>query len=112
MTNLTEKSKKTLLALTEKSKNYDSRMPSIKSIHELLNELGISHHFETSYNTVEHRSKGRRYVNSRHRGKEGYKIDIYDKRIGFEMDTSDSYYSANSYSYAQDLVGLINSINK
>mgnify|MGYP000978824550 CR=1 FL=1 len=83
-----------------------TKMPSIKSISELLNHYGIEHVFEKSYNTVEYRSKGNVYVNSRHRGKEGYKLEV-DRKV--YMDSSDSYYSFNTWQYAGELVQLIDS---
>ena len=93
------------------------RMPTITQIHRLLNYHNIQHYFNGSTNVVEYRNAGRRYVNSRHDGKEGYKlyiereITIHDgskirSRI-IELDTSDSYYSWNSNSYASALVKFI-----
>lgn len=104
--------------LKEKAESgYSSgvRMPSIKQIHQLLDECGIKHTFSTSYNTVEYRSAGRTYVNSRYRGKEGYEIVIHlDEnqskllhRHVLSMDTSDSYYSHNSRHYAADILKLV-----
>ena len=96
-----------------------ARMPSIKRIHELLNELKIEHDFDTTVNVVEYRSAGRRYVNSRHDGKEGYKI-VIDGKDAFEkygvyyleLDTSESYYSWNTDQYARELMKIIKYVNE
>jgi hypothetical protein len=85
----------------------EGRMPSIKEIHKCLEACKISHSFRKSTNVVEYRSKGCRYVNSRHDGKEGYKIEIRHGNGFLSMDTSDSYYSWNSEDYARHLVGLL-----
>lgn len=106
---------KTYDGLKLKATDDTKRMPPIKNIHALLEELGINHSFSSSTNVVEYRSKGRMYVNSRHMGKKGYELeienldDIYEK-IGvhtISMNTADSYYSYNSYGYAQKLCVLI-----
>jgi hypothetical protein len=94
--------------LKDKADNYRARMPSIKKIHELLNYFGIQHYFRSSTNVVEYRSAGRRYVNSRHDGKQGYKIEVKKPNGGtIELDTSDSYYSINASIYARHLLEII-----
>lgn len=85
--------------------NDKVRMPSIKSISKLLTDYGIEHEVSNSVNIVEYRSKGRRYVNSRHRGKEGKKLEIPE--LNRNMDTSDSYYSCNSWLYAREILQLL-----
>lgn len=109
---LSKKSEKTLEQLRQKA-DLDlkgKRMPSLKNINELLNELGVKTNFWESQNIVEYRSAGNVYVNSRHDGKKGYelKCEIGDYRIF--MDTSDSYYSWNTYGFARDLVKAIDSL--
>ena len=81
------------------------RMPSIVDIHNLLEHYGIEHEYNDSTNVVEYSSAGCRYVNSRHDGKEGHKIELENPYL--ELDTSDSYYSYNSYRYARDILELI-----
>jgi hypothetical protein len=107
---LSKKAQQTLQALKNKV-SHGTRMPSIKNISALLTECGIEHSVERSCNTVEHRSKGNRYVNSRHRGKEGSKLVIETiikgERFYLSMDTSDSYYSWNTRSSATKLIQLI-----
>lgn len=82
-------------------------MPSIKSIHELLNEVGIKHRYEEeAVNVVEYRTGQRSYVNDRHYGKKGKVVEI--EKPWIELDTSNSYYSWNSWGYSQKLIKLIN----
>lgn len=83
----------------------NGKMPSIVGIHNLLDHYGIEHEYRETENIVEYRSAGCRYVNSRHTGKKGYKIYVRDPYIG--MDTSDSYYSFNSWNYAEKILKLI-----
>ncbi len=115
---MTDKTKKTIEKLRKKADSGfmdGTRMPSIKAIHEALEDLGIKHWWWATTNTVEHRSVGRRYVNSRHAGKEGHeiKIDHAALRHGhLHMDTSDSYYSYNSQSHASDLLDVINNVRR
>ncbi|MBK7362634.1 MAG: hypothetical protein IPJ01_10100 [Micavibrio sp.] len=104
---------KTLDALRKKASSSFSkaRMPSIKKIKDLLDELGIENYLDTTTNVVEYRSKGRTYVNSRHNGKNGYYLGI-GKSHGYKcheinMDSSDSYYSWNTYMYAGQIINLI-----
>ena len=82
-----------------------SRMPSIKQISKLLDEYGIAHEISERTNVVEYRSAGKRYVNSRHNGKTGLRLVIRNPYL--ELDTSDSYYSWNTWSYARDLIKII-----
>lgn len=111
---LSKTSQKTLDRLIAKSETYSGvRMPSIKSIHNLLNEVGIKHTYEGTQNVVEYRSAGNVYVNSRHLGKKGNEIRISrennNANIHIHMDTSDSYYSWNTNMYAQQLVKIVKS---
>jgi hypothetical protein len=85
--------------------NDKGRMPSIKSIHELLSHFGIEHEYRESMNTVESRTSGCNYANSRHDGKTGNKIVLRNPYL--ELDTSCSYYSYNTYSYASKILKLI-----
>ena len=99
-----EKVKKIIKRLKLKADDK-GRMPSIVDIHNLLEHYGIEHYYRESHNTVEYKNAGNRYVNSRHDGKEGHKIEI--EKPYLELDTSDSYYSYNSYRYARDILELI-----
>ena len=101
---MTPKSQKTVDRLKAKAESDHNRMPSLTAIALVFDELGIEYTMRDSSNTVERRTKGRRYVNSRHRGKEGKLM-----RVGnMTLDTSDSYYSYNTWHYAKDLLKIIN----
>lgn len=109
---LSKKSQKVIEGLKRKSEatfSQPARMPSLKSIHELLEELGIEHTFRESSNTVEYRSAGNRYVNSRHEGKKGHLLSVDGC---YEMDSSDSYYSWNTWQYAGQLLKTIEKSTK
>ena len=60
----TEKVNKIIKRLEQKA-DGKGRMPSIVDIHNLLEHFGVEHEYRESENTVEYRSKGCRYVNSR-----------------------------------------------
>ena len=100
---LTTQSKKTYDSLVKKS-NDEGRMPNIKSIHDLLVEANIKHEYRDTQNIVESQSNGNIYLNSRRDGKTGKSIHVGS----IYMDSSDSYYSVNSWNYAQKLVTLLN----
>jgi hypothetical protein len=111
---LSQKSEKTLKQLREKATyGLDAKkvkMPSLKNINELLEELGVRTWFYESQNTVEYSSAGNVYVNSRHDGKKGYelKCEIGEHRIS--LDTSESYYSVNTRYYAYELLEAIDTL--
>ena len=83
-------------------------MPSIKEIKKLLDAYGITSYVDEHTNVVEYRSKGKRYVNSRHMGKTGLRLKIPDANI--TLDTSSSYYSYNTWRYAEEIVKLIEAV--
>lgn len=97
-----------------------ARMPSVASISKMLTEFGVKHSIYNSTNVVEYRSAGCRYVNSRHNGKEGKKLIIkptpeesaISKINHIELDSSDSYYSWNTNTYARELVQFLTSLGK
>lgn len=104
---LSDKSKATIIRLENKYNYIESKMPSINSIHELLNELGIEHDYnDETINIVESRTGNRSYVNNRHYGQKGKSIILSNPWL--ELDTSDSYYSWNSWKYAGELIDRIN----
>jgi hypothetical protein len=108
MKKLSDKSKNTLRRLKLKAEDKKYRMPSIKDIKALLDELGIENDLHETTNVVEYRNAGCRYVNSRHDGKEGYGLEVYVDGVRvMSLDTSDSYYSWNTRHLAYDLVKLI-----
>lgn len=107
MDKLSTKSRKTLAALKMKTKfTSSSRMPNMKSVSELLNELGINHTFSTT--TCRKRTRPRGFAYYTGGGKKtynGYKLAIPDK--GIYIDTTETYYSVNTCGYARDLISLI-----
>ena len=107
MNNLSQKSQRVLEALRAKSEDSSKRMPSVSAIHEMLVELGVEHNYRDSRNIVEYRSRGNKFVNSRHAGKSGKKLSVGS----LKLDSSESYYSANSWNYAGKLVQLVDSLN-
>lgn len=109
MSQLSVKTQSTYHKLNRKAQDFDSRMPAIAAIEAALTEIGIKFTAYNTRNIVEHKSKGNVFVNSRHEGKAGRKIEIRDQEKGiyFSMDTSESYYSINTWGYAQALVSII-----
>lgn len=113
----------TLEKLKAKSESFFGskvRMPSIPEIAKMLEEMDINFTLSDSVNIVEYRSKGNRYVNSRHRGKEGKKLIIKPSELDsnksgihyIELDSSDSYYSWNTSRYASKIIDLLKSTGK
>lgn len=71
---MTAKTLKTIEQLKKKAQSIlddGTRMPPINSIAAMLDDLGIPYEMRDSSNIVERRTKGCRYVNSRHTGKQG-----------------------------------------
>lgn len=81
------------------------RMPSIKEIAQMLTEFGIDFKLGENTNVVEFRSKGNRYVNSRHEGKTGKVLEIPEANI--ILDTSESFYSLNTWWDATKIVKFL-----
>lgn len=111
-------------ALKNKIDN-NGKMPSIINIHNLLTEIGVKHYFDgEAVNVVEGVSGQKKYVDYRYNGKVGKKIafratikkgkkspfrmfgDVSDSQW-FSLDSSDSYYSMNSYRYAVNLIDML-----
>ena len=86
--------------------NGCARMPSLRRISRMLHEYNIPHTLTESFNTVEHKTKGRNYVNHRHIGRDGYFLHIDGTNI--RLNTSSSYYSFDSKGYAQEIVEYLN----
>ena len=120
--NLSTQSQKTLEQLRIKADNtLEGRMPSINRISKMLTELGIEHRLSETTHIVETRSGNNTYVNDRHEGKNGNKITIlgvdsngrtiYNRYGIFSMDSTDTYYSWNTYRYANDIINIITERN-
>jgi hypothetical protein len=86
---------KTLSKLENKANRIEgSRMPSLLEIASLLSHYGIKHEEPTK---------------SFSRSKKGYSMHIYfSGGRAKKLETTCSYYSMNSYSYAQFILSLIN----
>ena len=104
-----ELSSKKVIEQLELKISHDKRIPSILKISAMLNDLGVQHFSCTSTNIVERSSGQNVYVNSRHNGKEGYKLEI--KNVVY-MDSSESYYSWNTRGYARDIINHLKSLGK
>ena len=89
-----------------KLKSQDQgRMPSIKEIAKLLDDNSIPYYLADTNNIVEYKDKWANYVNSRHYGKSGKRLLIREANI--DLDTSDSYYSWNSWQYAGKIIDFL-----
>jgi len=77
------------------------KMPSIRSIHKLFNNLWIKHWFYETQNECETNNWRNTYVNKRWEGKKWYEIKVF---WGVHLDTSNSYYSRNSKKYAREII--------
>jgi hypothetical protein len=101
------KNQEVINALEMKVENK-GKMPSIRKIHELLEELGIEHYYYgESTNICESRTGNRSYVNDRWEGKKGKRIVIETETQTIELDSSNSYYSLNSWSLANQILAII-----
>lgn len=79
-----------------------SRMPSLRAVHELLVSLNVEHYFGSSSNVVSRRLSNGRSATVRY-GATGNVLRVE----GLELDNSESYYSANTWQYARNLVSLL-----
>ena len=112
MKKMTKKAENTLLALQKKA-NGDGRMPSLKKVHELLCELGIEHEFESTSYSPDIRPAGCPYRTRDGVERHGYdlvlKATLKNGRDVYEhMDSTDAYYSWNTFGYARSLLAVIN----
>ena len=113
MTKLTKQSQNILNRLKLKSNDSSKRMPTLKSIHKLLNELKIEHKFyETSCTKQTSPSGYRYYTGGGKRTYEGHELTITDKRCqtNIFMDNTETYYSWNTFFLAKDLCKLISEL--
>lgn len=85
-----------------------SRMPSLRQLHELLNQLGVEHEFTTSRNVVSSRLSSGRSATVRY-GRSGNALIVRNENSQYllDLDNSDSYYSVNSWNNARQLVSLL-----
>ena len=101
------KNQKTLNALRKKA-NGKGRMPSLNKVSELLTELGIENSC-MEWSEVKWRDNGLRYNTSGgSRTYNGYTLRV--AQINMDICSTDSYYSWNTMSYAQQLIKLIDTL--
>lgn len=103
--NLSKKSKKIYERLISK-KDGNTRMPSVKSISHLLTELGIRHYTsETSCQKWSSPAGYRYYTSGGSRWYEGHTLNV--PCINLNIDTTETYYSWNTWTYAYKLIKLV-----
>ena len=105
--NLSKKSQKIYDRLISKTVFLSkTRMPAVKCISHLLSELGIEHRTgETDCQKWSSPAGYRYYTSGGSRWYEGHTLCVPSIRLN--IDTTDTYYSWNTYRYASDLVRLI-----
>ncbi len=84
------------------------RMPSLKKVSDLLNELNIKHSLMEWSEEKWSKPSGFRYFTSGG-GKTYFGYRLYIPEIRLEMVSTDSYYSWNNYRYARQILELITS---
>ena len=100
------KNLKTLNSLKKKSEG-SGRMPSLKKVSELLNELNIDNSLEEWSETKQTKSSGLRYyTGGGTKFYTGFKLRVPE--INLCIESTDSYYSYNTWQYARSIYSLIN----
>jgi len=100
------KNLKTLNSLKNKSEG-SGRMPSLKKVSELLNELNIDNSLEEWSETKQTKSSGLRYyTGGGTKFYTGFKLRVPE--INLCIESTDSYYSYNTWQYARSIYSLIN----
>jgi hypothetical protein len=105
MKQLSPSAQKTYEALQSKA-NSSGRMPSLRKVSELLNELEIPHRC-SAYDTYKYsKSSGvRYYTGGGNREYKGFSLNIPSIRL--YINSTDTYYSWNTWMYAQQIVKMI-----
>ena len=102
---LTGPSHITYIRLKRKSDNQ-GKMPSIKSISKLLSTLGIEHRVDEVETYKYGKPSGFRYYTfGGERLYKGHNLVIPE--IGLDMDSTETYYSHNTWHYASRIIELI-----
>ena len=111
MTKIKLKNQKTLDALSNKA-NSKGRMPSLPKISQLLDELNIVNRLEEWSEEKWTKPSGFRYFTSGGT-KTYYGCRLKVPAINMTITSTETYYSWNTWRYAQDLLKLINNhLNK
>ena len=82
-------------------------MPSLPKVSELLNEVGIEHSLSkyTDYKLT--KSSGNRYYSGGgNKEYTGYKLSV--PSIHLNINSTETYYSYNTWKYAGEILDLIN----
>ena len=104
---LNEKNQKTFDSLQSKSKGK-GRMPSVKRIAALFQELGIEFDVMESCDIKQRFSQSNNFATSSGKLVEGWRIKVKNPRGGnIEMDTTCSWFSRNTESFACDFMSVI-----
>lgn len=103
-----------------KKRNHRGRMPSLKAIAKLIDDLGVKNHSSSSHCTKPIKSGGVRYTwggNVSYTGtslkfKYNAKRSFYgchgdNNTFTFNVDTTATYYTYNTYNYARDLLSIV-----
>jgi len=96
---------KTLNSLKNKSEG-NGRMPSLKKVSELLNELNIDNKLEDTCETKQTKSGSRYYTGGGKKLYTGFTLNVPE--INLCIESTDSYYSYNTWQYARSIYSLIN----
>jgi len=96
---------KTYQSLQTKSEGK-GRMPSLKMVSKLLHELNVEHScYEVSTEKWGKSSGCRYFTNGGSRTYTGYHLRVPELRL--DMDSTETYYSWNTWQYSRDLVNLL-----
>lgn len=100
------KNLKTLNSLKNKSEG-NGRMPSLKKVSELLNELNIDNELQEWSETKQTKPSGfRYYTGGGTKLYTGFRLRVPE--INLDINSTDSYYSYNTWSYSEKIYNLIN----
>ena len=104
------KNLKTYERLVNKATN-GGRMPNLNKVSELLTELGIENScYETSCEKWSSSAGYRYYTSGGSRTYTGFHFKVPE--INMNIDSTDTYYSWNTWGYAKELVDLIDNHKK
>ena len=107
MKTLNAKNQKTFEALQSKA-NGKGRMPSVKRIASLFEELGIEFETDNSFDIKQRFSESNNFATSKGRIVEGKRIKVQHPRRGMiKMDTTCTWFSRNTENFADDFLSVI-----
>lgn len=109
MKNLNPSNQKTFEALQSKA-NGKGRMPSVKRIASLFEELGIDFEMDNAFDIKQRFSESNNFATSKGKVVEGKRIKVKHpnpKRGMIVMDTTCTWFSKNTQSFADDFLWLI-----